>query len=126
MLSPPPSTESTATPAAQTQIDWAVANYFLYREARSLLSVMGTNDGGYYIDNPALDVNLGSPAAAPFETASGVWERTYSAGLVLVNPSSTATSAVTLPAGVWIDTHGATYSGQISMSPNSGVLLMPN
>lgn len=132
MISPAPSTEPTATPASQAQIDWAVANYLLYREARTLLSVSGVNDFGYFVDAPALNLDLGAPTSVPVQTASGAWERSYSGGpghtaaLVLVNPSSNQTDTVTLPAGSWSDTHGGMYTGQIVIAPNTGVMLTLN
>jgi hypothetical protein len=123
LISPTPTGYTAPT---QKQMDWAVANYLLYREAHTLLSVCGVNDFGYFVDTAALNVNLGSPSAAPVQDVSGAWTRTYSGGMVIVNPSSTVTASVSLPAGRWVDTHGATYSVQISMTPNSGVMLMPD
>ena len=124
MLSPPPAGAPTATPASQSQIDWAVANYLLYRESHTLLSVTGGEDYGYFVDAPALNVNLGTASAAPFQTSSSVWERVYSGGIVLVNPSSTQSGTVTLPSTM-TDTHGKVYAGQITVVPNSGVMLKP-
>jgi hypothetical protein len=131
MISPAPSTEPTATPASQSQIVWSVANYLLYREAHTLLSVTGVNDPGYFVDNPVMNISVGSPSAAPFQTASGVWERAYTGALVLVNPSSTVSGTVTLgnsgsSSGNWQDTYGTVYStGQITLSPNTGAILTP-
>lgn len=116
-------TPSGYTAASQTQIDWSVANYLLYREAHTLLSVTGVDDTHYFVDAAALNVNLGSPVSAPVQDVSGAWARTYTGGLVVVNPSSTVTAVVALPSGTWTDTHGATYTGTISMAPNSGVML---
>ena len=40
--------------ASQSQIDYAVANYYLYRERNSMLSVCGVQEYGGYVDTPAI------------------------------------------------------------------------
>jgi len=128
MISPTP---SGYTAASQAQIDWSIANFLLVREVHTMLSVSGVNDFGSFVDNATMNINLGSPSAAPVQLTSGVWERVYTGGLVLVNPSSTVTGVAALgnsgsSSGYWKDTNGNIYNaGQISMSPNTGVMLMP-
>lgn len=129
MVSPVPSTEAGATTASRAQIDWSVANFLLYREAGTLLSVSGVNDFGYFADAPQLNLDLGSPAGVPVQTTGGVWERAYtggaghSAALVLVNPSSTQTVTVALPSGSWTDSNGFGYSGAATVGPNSALMM---
>ncbi|MER7250783.1 putative glycoside hydrolase [Kribbella sp. NPDC000426] len=116
-------TEETLATATQEQIDWAVANYLLYREQKSMMTLCGVGEYHVFVDCPQLHTNIGTPSAAPVLDASGAYTRSYQHGLTLVNRSSTATAVVTLPAGTWTDLHGSTVSGQLSMPPNSGSVL---
>lgn len=116
-------TEETLATATQAQIDWAVANYLLYREQKSMMALCGVGEYHVFVDCPQLHTNIGTPSAAPVLDASGAYTRLYQHGMTLVNRSSTATAVVTLPAGTWTDLHGATVSGQLSMPPNSGSVL---
>ncbi|WUJ70885.1 putative glycoside hydrolase family 15 protein [Kribbella soli] len=116
-------TEATLATATQAQIDWAVANYLLYREQKSMMALCGVGEYHVFVDCPQLHTNIGTPSAAPVLDASGAYTRLYQHGMTLVNRSSTATAVVTLPAGTWTDLHGATVSGQLTMPPNSGSVL---
>lgn len=116
-------TEETLATATQEQLDWAVANYLLYREQKSMMTLCGLGEYHVWVDCPQLHTNIGAPSAAPVHDASGAYTRSYQRGLTLVNPSSTATAVVSLPSGTWTDLHGATVSGQLSLPPNSGSVL---
>jgi len=109
--------------ASDAQIDYAVANYYLYREMNSLLTVCGGQEYGGYLDTPAMDFNLGHAVAAPVRDEDGDWRRVYSDGLVMVNPQSKQGATVKLPAGVWVDSHGKAHIGKLEMPPNSGYML---
>lgn len=109
--------------ASQSQVDWAIANYFLYREQKSMMTLCGNGQYHVFLDRPELHTNIGTPSSSAVLDTSGAWKRSYTGGRVLVNPSSTATAIVTLPAGTWTDMHGATYSGHITLAPNSGTVL---
>ncbi|MFD7160656.1 hypothetical protein ACFV9C_39150 [Kribbella sp. NPDC059898] len=116
-------TEDTLATATQAQLDWAVANYLLYRERKSMMTLCGLGEYHVWVDCPQLHTNVGTPSAAPVQDASGAYTRAYQRGLTLVNPSSTATAVVTLPSGTFTDLHGRTVSGQLSLAPNSGSVL---
>ena len=109
--------------ASQAQVDWAIANYFVYREQKSMMTLCGNGQYHVFVDRPELHTNIGTPASSAVLDTTGAWKRSYTGGRVLVNPSSTATVTVTLPAGTWTDMHGATYTGHITMPPNSGTVL---
>jgi hypothetical protein len=110
--------------ASQTQIDWAVANYYLYREKNSLLTVCGAQEYGVYLDTPAMHVDLGHPLSPPVREDNGVWTRRYSAGLVGVNPSSRHSAIMRLPLGNWVDSNGGKHAGQLELPAVSGVMLV--
>jgi len=109
--------------ASESQIDYAIANYYLYRETGSLLSICGAQEYGKYLDTPALHFNLGHPIAPPVRHSSGEWTRIYSDGLVAVNPQSKVGTSVDLPAGIWMDSHGKAHVKKVDLPPNSGMLL---
>lgn len=87
------------------------------------------------------DAHIGTPLyaapTAPYPVSQGgdgnYWRRTYSNGLVLVNPSKTKTSYVHVPAG-YKRLHGtqdpAVNNGQVvstvTIPPRSGLLLIRN
>jgi hypothetical protein len=109
--------------ASQAQIDWAVANYYLYREKNSLLTVCGAQEYGAYLDTPAMHVDLGHPLSEPVHERGGGWTRGYSKGMVAVNPASKIPVTVKLPPGTWVDSHGMGYTGKLELKPISAVLL---
>lgn len=111
--------------ATRDQVQWAIANYLLYREQKSMIALCGLGEYHVFVDRPELHTDLGTPASSPVLDSAGVWKRSYGRGRVLVNPTVPATPAanVTLPAGVWTDLYGTSYSGHILMPPNTGAVL---
>jgi hypothetical protein len=109
--------------ATQAQIDWAIANFYLYREKDSLLTVCGAQEYGVYVDTAAMHVDLGHAISPPVHEIYGAWTRRYSAGIVAVNPSSKRAVAVPLPPGIWIDSNGGKHVGQLELAVTSGVML---
>ncbi|MEV4395873.1 putative glycoside hydrolase [Nonomuraea sp. NPDC049607] len=116
-------TTTALADAGQQQVDWIIANYLLVREQRTMLTLCGRNQYGVWLDRPELDVDLGTPTGAPVQDASGAWRRDYQLGKALVNPSSTQSATVTLPPGTWTDSHGVAHTGQVTLIPNSGLIL---
>lgn len=110
--------------ARPEQMDWAAANYYLYRERGSLLTVCGEQEYGVYLDAPVLHVDLGHPLAPPVHDESGVWTRAYSKGLVAVNPASKIEATLKLGKGIWVDSHGQEHSGKVILRPNTAVMLL--
>ncbi|NUR93389.1 MAG: hypothetical protein HOY71_55725, partial [Nonomuraea sp.] len=88
-----------------------------------MLTLCGRNQYGVWLDRPELDIDLGTPSGAPVQDASGAWQRDYQLGKALVNPSSTQSATVSLPAGTWTDSHGVAHTGQVTLVPNSGLIL---
>ncbi|MEV0165881.1 hypothetical protein [Nonomuraea fuscirosea] len=109
--------------ASQAQVDWAIANYLLYRERLSMMTLCGVGQYHVFVDHPELHTDIGTPSSAPVQDTTGGWKRGYTGGRVLVNPSSTQAVTMVLPAGTWTDLHGATHSGHITLPPNSGTVL---
>lgn len=109
--------------ASDQQVDYAIGNYLLTREDCSMLALTGAGDYGSYVERPELFFDIGKPAGDPWRDSSGAWTRSFTGGLVYVNPSSTRTSLVSLPSGTWTDSNGQTYSGQVSLPPISALVL---
>ncbi|OKI54851.1 hypothetical protein [Micromonospora sp. CB01531] len=109
--------------ASQSQVAWAIANYFLYRRQPSMMTLCGLGQYHVFVDRPELHTNIGTPSTAPVQDTTGAWKRSYTGGRVLVNPSSSQAVTMVLPAGTWTDLHGVTYSGHILVPPNSGTVL---
>lgn len=110
--------------AAPSQIDYAIANYYLYRERGSMLTVCGPQEYGRFLDTPDMHIDLGHPLGPPVRESSGAWIRSYSKGMVVVNPYSKAAVKPNLPPGVWIDSHGAEHTDRIEVGPVSSYLLL--
>jgi hypothetical protein len=107
--------------APDGEIQYSVANYFLYKGPGTMLY-----DGfnyGYWYDRPELDADIGVALGDPAESSSGIWERQYSDGMTFVNPSSTQTVTVPLPAGTWTDLEGNTITGSVTLGPTTGTVL---
>jgi hypothetical protein len=79
------------------------------------------------------DAPIGRPTEAPpvAATSSGIWRRTYENGMVLVNPSKTTTSTLSVPAGYrrlqgsqdpGVNSGAAATS--VTLAPRSGLLLL--
>lgn len=110
--------------ASPSQIDYAIANYYLYREHGSLLTVCGAQEYGVFLDIPAMHVDLGHPLGDPAHESGGAWVRSYSKGMVVVNPSSKLPAKTHLPPGVWVDSHGAEHRGSLEVGPVRAYLLL--
>lgn len=110
--------------ASPSQIDYAVANYYLYRERGSMLTVCGIQEYGVFLDTPAMHVDLGHPLGAPVQESGGAWVRIYSNGMVIVNPSSKLSVKMQLKGGTWIDSHGVEHVGKLEVTPVSAYLLV--
>lgn len=150
MLSPSPATSSTCpsyVAADQGVVNYAVANFLLHREQKSLLEINGLGDASSYIDpthTPALGMNVHlctaasncSPTGLPYLWPNGVWQRTYpgdaSSGytqaIVLVNPSLSSTQTVPLPTGTWtvfnpLSGAPTSFSGTASLGVHTGLIL---
>jgi hypothetical protein len=106
-------------------IQWAVANYLLVREGRTLLLLTGLKepDSGRPFDAADLHIEIGSPVEAPREIG-GLWTRRYQFGITAVNPSSSEGRILSLGTDRYKDLTGRLYEGSIEAPPKSGMTLM--
>ena len=100
-----------------------------YGRAAFLLAWDGSA-GGAYMYRPCGDVDpasaawtleLGTPAATAVLTGA-VYQRSYSRGVVFLNPSPDRTVTVSVPDG-YVDAHGARVSGSVEVAPVTALVL---
>ena len=101
-------------------VDWVLANYLLVKGAHTYTAVT-TGDYGYFRDLADYHVPIGS-ASGPAFSRDGVWMRTFTNGLAVVNPDSSTSRDVALPAG-FVDTSGRPVTHAV-VGPTSGVILL--
>jgi hypothetical protein len=101
---------------------WAVANFLLMRGPSTFLAV---GPYGYFITYPASwNPAVGHAVEAP-HAAGAVYQRRYSTGFVVVNPSSTDSASYTVPTGTWADQFGNVVAqGAQSLAAKSGIVLV--
>lgn len=111
--------------ASHEQVAYAIGSFLIVREQGSMIFLCGTDEYGGVLDRPELHVPIGAPAAPPEKLPSGAWQRKYSGGLVLVNPSSKTPANIPLPAGAWKDFgEGAVIAKQVELPPNRALVLV--
>jgi len=106
---------------------WVIANYLLVKNRCTYMYITGFTasggqDYGSLITFPEYSIQIGHPTHAMKKT-QGVWARTYSGGLALVNPYY-ATATVTLPAGSWVDVNGNPVGPILTMQGQTGQVLL--
>ncbi|MBS1566319.1 MAG: hypothetical protein JST39_18195 [Bacteroidetes bacterium] len=112
--------------APASQLEWVVANFLLVRGPKSLLAVTGFEKKALYhrFDyRPEMNVNIGTPLSPARKDAGGAWTRTYSKGMVIVNPSSQATATLQLPKGKWKTIAGENAGSERTLAPATAVIL---
>lgn len=107
------------------QINYAIANYMLFREQKSMLALTGYQEYGYFLDIPKLHTSIGAPTSVPAQDSSGAWRRTYEHGETIVNSSPNVTATVSVGAGHWHNLDGTNIVGptQLSVLPVTGTVL---
>lgn len=148
---------STGWPAMMAQYRAALANTLApkavifnaaaasadYRTMRFALASAMLEDGYFSLsatDGPQpapwmdeFSAPIGTAAALPptAAAASGLWSRAYSNGLVLVNPSKTASATITLPAGYKRlagvqapAVNSGAVATTVTLAPRDGLLLL--
>ncbi|MBV8345840.1 MAG: hypothetical protein JO190_12725 [Candidatus Eremiobacteraeota bacterium] len=111
---------------SQAERLWVVANYLLIRDDCSYMWISGfTPSGGqdygriFIYPEYALAVGRPTDGAQPVGEA---WERDYSGGLALVNPSY---RRVTIPLrGRYVDENGRRYTGSVTLDRTAGQILL--
>jgi len=106
---------------------WVIANYLLVKNRCTYMYMTGFNsdgsqDYGSLITFPEYSIQIGHPIRG-MEKTQGVWGRAYSGGLALVNPYY-ATATVTMPAGLWVDVNGNPVGPTLTMTGQTGQVLL--
>jgi hypothetical protein len=110
-------TPSTSTDVAT--MSYGRAMFLLAWDGRPGSTYIFRPCGGVDPANSAWMSNLGSPVGAMTQLSSGVYERKYSAGLVLLNPSRTTSASVTIPSGY-------ATTGTSTLGPETARLIPTN
>lgn len=105
-----------------SDILWTLASYLMCKEHAASLFVGNSQNYGYDSRYQEYNVQIGNPKGEMY-FAQGMYWRNYTHGLVLVNPSATATYTVTL-SGLYKDIYGHTISQSITLPPHSGEVLL--
>ncbi len=110
----------------QAQRRWVVANYLLTRDNCTYVWISGftksgQQDYGRILRYPEYSLPIGKPTGSA-QAVGAAWQRDYSGGLTLVNPSE---RDVTVPlSGSFVDENGMHYSGSIALPKTSGQILL--
>jgi Hypothetical glycosyl hydrolase family 15 len=106
---------------------WVIANYLLVKNRCTYMYMTGFTPGGgqdygSLITFPEYSIEIGHPIGGMKKT-QGVWARSYSGGMALVNPYY-ATASVTLPEGSWVDVNGNPVGPTLTMEGQTGQVLL--
>lgn len=106
-------------------VQWSLASYLMLKQEHAALFVASSSGAQYGQDDwhPEYNADLGA-ACGPRSAQGGAWVRAFAKGRALVNPSSTATVNVTLPAGTYKDLYGNAVAGTVTLGPHSGMVLV--
>jgi hypothetical protein len=105
---------------------WVVANYLLIRDEctyvwMSGFTKSGAQDYGRILLYPEYKLAIGRPLGST-KPVNGAWQRRYSGGLALVNPSN---HSVTIPLSrSYVDENGKHYSHSITLAKTTGQILL--
>jgi hypothetical protein len=108
--------------------EYTLASFLMGTDGHSFFFVSYADGTDATAMHPWWKTNIGSPAGpfADYGKAGGAYIRTFTNGLVLVNPT-TAAANVTLPAGSYKDINtGTVYSGTVSVPVHAGWVLVNN
>ena len=121
-------------PAAMSadEKNWAIGNYLLFKGNADYLSLTASiydydqsgwvGDYGAFYDYPEYRIPIGHPLG-PMRNSNGVYLRSYSGGLVIVNPSSTKDVTVQV-GGQYQEMDGETVGPSITVSHASAAVLL--
>jgi hypothetical protein len=111
---------TTATRAEKDAwYEYTLASFLLGNDGRSRFFFSYT-PGDSTVDRPWNDLALGG-ASGPYAKTSGVYQRSFSAGRVLVNPT---TASVTVALGGTFRTLEGEIVTSVTLPPNSGKILL--
>ena len=112
---------SQVTPAV---VNWALANYLLMKGDRTYVAWPMYNRYGRLDEYPELYLPIGRPLEA-FVRDGQVFRRRFEKALALVNPARGASVTYRLGRRKWRDLAGTPRSGEVSLPPVSGLVLVP-
>jgi hypothetical protein len=111
---------------SEAERQWVIANYLLVKNDCTYMYMSGYNgraqDYGRLILFPEYAIAIGM-ATGPMTQQQGVFVRTFSTGLAIVNPTAKAAN-VTLPAGTYTTTGGQTEGPAVTLGPSSAIVLL--
>jgi len=112
-----------ATPAQVGAIHrYALATFMLGTNGNQLWYWSDTGSESAVIEDTPYDhVNIGTPLA-PYAKMLGAYQRPYSGGLVVVNPTALPVT-IPLGAGQWTSLTGTVFQSQITLAPDTGDVL---
>jgi hypothetical protein len=109
----------------RNEIQWALASYLMGKGSSAMVFITSIQGYGEEHLHDEYKAQIGSPVQ-PMQQAQGVYYRSYTRGMVAVNPSSTQTSVVNLDGGPYHDLYGNAVGASITLSPHSGIVLLRN
>jgi len=114
----------TSVTNAMTQ--WCMANYFLVKNDISYLGITGSDGyGKFEWRNEYSAAQVGTAASSmSLVPGTGAYTRSFTSGVVYVNPSSTTSYTVNLPAGTFQDLYGVTQGTSVVLAPVTGLVLV--
>lgn len=106
---------------------WVIANYLLVKNRCTYMYITGfTSDGaqdyGRLITFPEYSIQIGH-ALGDRVKQHGLWMRQFSNGWSIVNPYN-RTITITTPAGQWVDVNGTPVGTSLTLSPQTGTVLL--
>lgn len=105
-----------------SDLEWAISNYLLVKAGCTYISISGMRGYGHLLLYPEYATPIGEPTGAAEEQPSGVYLRSFTGGLAVVNPTLT-TATATLPPGNWYDRQGEQVTGSLSLPAQQGAVL---
>lgn len=112
------------TAVGQAQIQWALSSYLMAKSHLASIFISGYQQYGSAQWYPEYLARVGTPVGSMRQQQQVYW-RTYTKGLVLVNPSSTKTYTITLPTGVhYVDLYKQVVPQQVTLTAHSGLVLL--
>lgn len=106
---------------------WVIGNYLLFKNDCTYMYISGRTatgeqDYGHLITFEEYGIAVGHPTSGRAQQ-DGVWERSYSNGLTLVNPAVTS-ATVTLPDGKWVDVNGNSVGPTLTLDGQTAQVLL--
>jgi hypothetical protein len=115
---------SGQNPVTPAFVQWSVATYLMGKQHHAAVFVAGVGQYGADAWRPEYAIPIGHACGA-MAPAQGAYARTFEHGLVIANPSSSATVQFVLPAGAsFTDLYGSPVSGTATLGVHAGLVLL--